>query len=185
MNRLILFYILITAPFLSGAQEARDYTRLLEQTHELRITDSLLFQPEPASMTPLDSQTIKQWFPQVLPANAANKFKNRSFALAGKMTGNPQFDLLILCEEKRKSDSSGTQVVYLVSVKKTGEYIASIKAAVGGSKKKTAYNISSWLYRDLKIVQDSRIQIDDRSYNDMVYYKINNGGRFVSYPRFD
>lgn len=185
MNRLILLYIFITTAFFSQAQEAPDYKRLLESTHELRIRDSLLFQPEPAQMTPLDSLAIKQFFPQVLPANAANKFKNRTFALAGKITGNPHFDLLILCEEKRKSDSSGTQVVYLVSVKKTGEYIASIKAAVGGSRKKTAYNISSWLYHDLKLVQDSRIQIDDRSYNDMVYYKINNGGRFVSYPRFD
>lgn len=185
MNRLILFTILTAVSIQSHAQASPDYSRLLASTHEIRITDSLLFHPEPASMTRLDSQTIKQWFPQVLPSGTGNKFKNRSFALAGKITGNPQFDLLLLSEEKRKSDSSGTQVLYLVSMKKSGEYIASIKAAVGGSRKKTAYNIRSWLYKDLKLVQDSRIQIDDRSFNDMVYYKINSGGRFVSYPRFE
>lgn len=77
------------------------------------------------------------------------------------------------------------QVIYLISVKKNGDYIASLKAAAGGTKKRTGFNISSCLYRDYKIVQDSRITIDDKVYNDMAYYKINSGSRFVSYPKFD
>jgi hypothetical protein len=70
-------------------------------------------------------------------------------------------------------------------MKKTGDHIASLRAAVGGSKKKTAYNISSCLYKDYKIVQDSRITINNKLMNDMAYYRINAGGRFVSYPKFE
>jgi hypothetical protein len=56
---------------------------------------------------------------------------------------------------------------------------------VGGSKKRTAYNISSCLYKDYKIIHTSRIMIDNKAYNDMAWYKINAGGRFVSYPKFE
>lgn len=167
------------------AQEPISYSRLLESTKEIDISDSLHFDATPEEVTAIDSFTVKQWFPRVLPANAANKFKNRTFSLIGKITSQPNFDLLVLLEEKKRSDSTVTQVVYLVSAKKSGEYIASLKAAAGGMKKKTGYNISSWLYKDYKIVQDSRITIDNKAYDDVAYYKINSGGRFVSYPKFD
>lgn len=185
MNRLILLFLLAGSNTVIHSQEALGYPQMLEGTREIRIADSLNFITDPEEVTSLDSFTVKKWFPQVLPANANNKFKNRTFSLAGKITSNSNFDLLVLLEEKRRSDSTGTQVIYLISVKKSGDYIASLKAAVGGSKKKTAYNISSCLYKDYKIVQDSRITIDTKAYTEMAYYKINTGGRFVSYPRFE
>ena len=185
MKHLILILLLAGSSRVLPAQEALAYPELLAGTKEIEITDSLHFHTAPEEVNSLDSLTVKKWFPQVLPANAANKFKNRSYALVGKITSHALFDLLVVLEEKRRADSTGTQVIYLISLKKTGDYIASLKAAVGGSKKKTAYNISSCLYKDFKIVQDSRMTIDTRAYSEMAYYKINNGGRFVSYPRFE
>lgn len=184
MNRLILL-CLLNSSLLAFGQEPLSYPQLLENTKEIDLTDSLQFDTTPEEVTAIDSLTVKKWFPQVLPATANNKFKNRAFSLVGKITSNSNFDLLVLLEEKRRSDSTGTQVTYLISVKKTGDYIASLRAAVGGSKKKTAYNISSCLYKDYKIVQDSRITINNKPMNDMAYYKINSGGRFVSYPKFE
>lgn len=171
---------------LSGiGQLPLSYQQLLESSREIDLADSLRFDTGPEEVTALDSFTVKRWFSQLLPPNAANKFKNRNFSLVGKITNHIYFDLLVLLEEKRRADSTGTQVVYLISVKKTGDYIASLKAAVGGSKKRTAYNISSCLYKDYKIIHTSRIMIDNKAYNDMAWYKINAGGRFVSYPKFE
>jgi len=183
MKHLILVGLLLGSACVFS-QEPLSYSRMLENTREIDLADSLQFDTSPAEVVALDSFTVKKWFAHVLPANAGNKFKNRRFSLAGKITQQPNFDLLLLLEEK-KSDSTGMQVIYLISVKKNGDYIASLKAAAGGTKKRTGFNISSCLYRDYKIVQDSRITIDDKVYNDMAYYKINSGGRFVSYPKFD
>ncbi len=184
MKHLVLLCILC-AQFRLYAQQPLSYPQLLERTREIDLADSLLFDTSPAETSAIDSVTVKKWFGNLLPTGAANKFKNRSFSLIGKITGHHNFDLLLLLEEKTRKDSSGTQIVYLVSLKKQGDYIASLKAAVGGTKKRTAYNISSCLYSDFKIVQDSRITINDKAYNDMAWYKINSGGRFVSQPKME
>jgi hypothetical protein len=184
MKRLILISFL-TSGMMASAQEPLSYPDMLSGIREINLADSLNFETDPEEVTALDSLTVKKWFPQVLPSTANNKFKNRKFSLVGKITSQENFDLLVLLEEKRRSDSTGTQVVYLISAKKTGDYIASLKAAVSGSKKRTGYNISSCLYKDYRIVQDSKMTVDNKAINDMVYYKINAGGRFVSYPKFE
>ena len=184
MKRLILIYLL-GSNLSIFAQDPLTYPGLLASTGEINLADSLHFDNEPEDVTALDSNTVKKWFAAVLPASAANKFKNRIFSLIGKITTAENFDLLVLLEKKRRSDSTGTQIIYLISAKKTGEYIASLKAAVGGTKKRTGYNISSCLYKDYRIIQDSKMTIDNKAINDMVYYRINSGGRFVSYPKFE
>jgi len=180
-----ILYILLVSGLSASAQEPLSYDQLLGKTREIVLSDSLIFHTQPQDLVSVDSFSVKRWFYQVLPPKAANKFKNRNFSLAGKITHNPGYDLLVLQEEKRRADSTGTLVIYLISMKKNGEYIASLKAAVGGSKKSTSYNITSCLYKDNKLVQDSRMMIDNKPFNDMAWYKINAGGRFVSYPKFD
>jgi len=184
MKYLILIGLLFPGKLVS-AQEPLNYPDLLSGTREINLADSFHFDTDPTELTALDSFTVKKWFPQLLPANASNKFKNRKFSLVGKITSQENFDLLVLQEEKRRSDSTGTQVVYLISAKKTGDFISSLKAAVVGSKKRTGYNISSCLYKDYRIIQDSKITVDNKAINDMAYYKINASGRFVSYPKFE
>lgn len=184
MKHLILIALL--AGSLPGyAQQPLNYAELLSITKEIDFPDSLEFSNNPEEVAALDSNTVKKWFAPVLPASAGNKFKNRAFSLVGKITSPGNFDLLVLLEEKTKSDSTSTRVIYLISYRKNGDYIASLKAAVSGTKKKTGYNITSCLYKDYKIVQDSKITIDNKDYNDMALYKISAGGRFISYPRTD
>lgn len=182
MKHLILTF-LFSGSLFAHAQQPLSYTGLLDLTKEVDFSDSLQFNHESEQVVTLDTNTVKEWFGPVLSVSANNKFKNRVFSLAGKITSQENFDLHILLEEKTKSDSSSTQVVYLVSTKKNGEYIASLKAAFIGEKKKTAYNITSCLYKDFKIRLASRITVANKAFDDMALYKINAGGRFVSYPR--
>lgn len=184
MRNLFLF-CLLGGSLTALSQPSLSYPQLLESTREIQLSDSLVFHTLRGDLAPVDSFTVKRWFSQILPPNANNKFKNRNFSLAGKITLNNNFDLLVLREEKSRKDSSATQVTYLISMKKNGDYIASLKAAVGGTRKTTSYNITSCLYKDFKLVQDSRMTIDNKAYNDMAWYKINAGGRFVSYPKFN
>ena len=100
------------------------------------------------------------------------------------MTSNTNFDLLLMVEEKKRSDSSNVQVIYLITSKKDGKYISSLEVAVTGAKKRSSYNTSSWLYKDLKIMKDSKMTINDKPMNDLAFYKINNGGRFILYPNY-
>ena len=179
MKRLILICI-FTGGISAVAQEPMNYPDLLASTKEIRLPDSLCFDFTAEEITPLDSVTTKKWFPQLLSAGA-NKFKNKTYGLMGKISSGNNFDLLVVLEEKKRADSSGIAITYLVSMKKTGEYISSLKAAVAGTKKKTGYNISSWLYKDLKLVQDAKITVNDQLYDDLTYYKINNSGRFIIY----
>lgn len=165
------------------AQEPVTYNQLLESSCEIVFTDSLLINTAVEEVPALDTTTVKKWFSAVLPADSKNRLKNRKYGIVGKITSQSNFDLFVLLEEKKRSDSSGIQVVYFITMKKDGQFIAKLEAAVNGEKKQSGYNITSLLFRDYKIVQDSRITVNDKSYNDMTYYKINGGGRFILYPK--
>jgi hypothetical protein len=180
MKRL-LFFCLVLNSLNVTAQEAVPYEQLLAGTKEISFTDSLNLDAEQESLTAIDSITVKKYFPQIL-SNGANKFKNKSYSVFGKITSNDKFDLLLVQEEKKKNDTVTTRVTYLISLRKNGDYITSLKAAVKGSKKRSDYNISSWLYKDNKIFLDSKIMTNDQLYSDMTWYKINAGGRFIIYP---
>lgn len=159
------------------------YEQLLASTPEISFTDSLLIDAQIKEIPALDSATVKKWFNAVLPAGSNNRLKNRSYATVGKITSQPNFDLFVLLEEKKRPDSSRVQVVYFITTKKEGQFIAKLEAAVNGERKQSGYNITSLLCKDYKIVQDSRITVNDKSYTDMTYYKINGGGRFILYPK--
>ncbi len=184
MKRLISICVLISGMELS-AQEPMTFQELIAGVKEINLSDSLRFDTNPAETIIIDSGSVKKWFMPILSAASGNKFKKRTFSLAGKITSNNNFDLLLLREEKKKNDSTGIQIIHLVSTKKDGEYIASLEAAVSGTRKKTDYNISSCLYPDYKIILDSRITVNDKLLTDVTNYKINSGGRFIVYPKFE
>jgi hypothetical protein len=161
----------------------KSYEQLLAGTSEIIFTDSLLINAHIKEIPALDSSTVSKWFNAVLPAGSKNRLRNRTYGLVGKITAQTNFDLFVLLEEKIRTDSSGVQVVYFITMKKDGQFIAKLEAAVNGEKKHSGYNISSLLCKDYKIVQDSRITVNDKSYTDLTYYKINGGGRFILYPK--
>ena len=174
------FLIFLLACLTGNAQEETSYASLLQPVREVELADSIHIDAPLELINQLDSMTVKKWFTPILGAAKNNRLKNRNYFLAGKITTQEKFNLLVLLEEKKKkTDSSDVQVVYLISTKKDGTYIASLEVAVAGTRKRSSYNTSSWLYKDYKIVLDSRISVNERSYDEMASYRINGGGRFI------
>ena len=183
MKRLIsicLFFSWLT----TAAQDGLEYADLQITTEEVWLSDSLQINATVFQKNPLDSITVKKWFSNLFSGTAKNRLKNRNYYLTGKITSNEYFDLLILQEEKKRSDSSSVQVVYLITCKKDGTYIASLEAAIAGIRKKSTYNTFTWLLKDNKIVLISKMTVNGKSYDDLMNYKITNKGRFILYPKY-
>lgn len=161
------------------AQEDSTYEGLKNSVSEIKLTDSISINNTEWELNRLDSNAMRRWFAPILPSTPNNRLKNRDYFLAGKVTSSNNFDLLILIEEKKKDDTTKSQVAYLVTHKKDGTYIASLEIGLTGIKKKSSFVTSSWLYKDYKIVQDSKITVNQRSYADLKKYKISNSGRFI------
>jgi hypothetical protein len=183
MKNLIILISLLSCQFLY-AQQDTTYKALLENINEVSITDSLLLKAVEMQTEPLDTFSIKRWFTQALDVANNNRLKNRDYYLTGKITSNTNFDLLVVVEQKKKADVTGTQVVYLVSIKKDGGYISSLEVAVAGIKNKSTYNTSSLLYKDNKIRLDTKFNLNDTLYADVNVYKINTNGRFLLAPKY-
>ncbi len=165
----------------SSAQDGSSYEAFVNSTNEVRLTDSLHIDSISWEMKLMDSSAVRKWFSNLLPNSINNRLKSRNYYLAGKITSHSNFDLLLVLEEKKRADSNTVQVVYLVTLRKDGTYISSLEAAVSGNRRKTSYNTSSWLYKDYKIVKDSRMVINQRNYDDIASYKISGSGRFILY----
>lgn len=169
----------------AAAQKSQTYADLLKLSEEVQLSDSMHINASLNRAHLLDTTTVKKWFSFILPDAANNRLKNRGYFLSGKITANENFDLLLLLEEKKRNDSNSVRVVHLITTKKDGTYIASIEAAVAGIRKKSSYSTSSWLYKDNKIVLDSRMTVNEKSFDDLTNYKINGGGRFILYPKYE
>ena len=168
------------------AQNDTSYAAMLNSTQDIQLTDSLEIDARAWKLRRLDTVDVKKWFSPILGSANNNRLKNRGYYIAGKITTHGNFDVVILLEEKKKNDTTNTavQVIYLITLKKDGKYIASLEVSVTGTKKKTSYKTSSWLYKDLKIIKDSKITINDKSFDDLAFYKISGGGRFILYPNY-
>ena len=168
----------------TAAQNGLEYADLQLITEEVQLADSLQINATLYQKNLLDSSTVKKWFSNVFSGSGNNRIKNRNYYLAGKITSNEFFDLLVLQEEKKRSDSSSFQVVYLITLKKDGTFIASIEAAIAGIRKKSSFNTFSRLYKDNKIEVISRMTVNEKTYDDFMNYKITSKGRFILYPKY-
>lgn len=162
------------------AQEIPSYAQLLSDCPEITLKDSLPVSGLVRDMKELDSSTLLYYFKPVLAnSNQAVKLKNRDFFTGGRITTRDHFNLLVLVEDKKKEDSTVLRVIYLVTTKKDGTYISSFKAGVTGTKKKSSYQTSSWITKNLDIRQDSRITTTSSTMADVARYRITNTGRFI------
>lgn len=183
MKRLVVLCMFVSS-LRAHAQEKATYPELLNEADELAVPDSLLIQVNAIPQKLMDTATVKKWFPNLLPTSSNNRLKNRNYYLSGKITGNSNFDLLLVMEEKKKNDSAGAQVIYLVTRKKDGSFIASLEAAVAGNRKNSSYNTFSWLYNSYTVVLNSKMVINEKSYDDRQTYRINKSGRFILAPKY-
>lgn len=179
MTRLITILFLISSLGAVAQNDTSTYTGLLGSTNEINITDSISINKTDWIATRLDTNDVKKWFGRLLPSAPNNRLKNRAYYLAGKITSNTNFNLLVVLEEKKKTDSTNSRIVYLVTTKKDGTYISLLETIVISTKKKSIFSTASWLYKDYKIVQDYKITVHNKSYADLRKYKLNKAGRFI------
>jgi hypothetical protein len=180
MKLLASLYCFFSSLTASAQNDSLSYTSLLSTTQEVYFTDSISINNNQWQLNLLDTNTVKEWFSYLLPSSANNRLKNRNYYLAGKVTTNNIFDLIIVLEEKKKTDSSTSQVVYLITNKKDGSHIATLEILVTGTRKKSNFITSSWLYKDYRVVQQSKIIINQqRTIGELKQYKINTAGRFI------
>lgn len=183
MKRLVLLLLLNVSLRLS-AQDSLGYHSLLQTAEEWQVTDSILIDAGSQPHNLLDSIQVKTWLSSLLPSSPNNRLKRRNYYLNGKITSHEKFDLLLVQEEKKQRDSTDAQVMYLVTLKKDGTFIASIEASINGARRNSYYNTRSWLYPDYRVQMLSRMQVNKKLYDDRVVYRINNGGRFILAPKY-
>jgi len=178
VKNLITSLLLFTC-ILVAAQDEVAYNKILQETSDVSLNDSFLIDPGTFTLQLLDTFSMKKWFARILPDHANNRLKNRKYYMAGKITSNKNFDLLFLVEEKETDDSSLSQVVYLVSTKKDGSFVASLPVAATGNHKNSLYTTSSWLWKDNSLLLNQEMSVNDKPYANIRRYKINTGGRFL------
>lgn len=177
--RLLTAFCFLLSSASSQAQGDSSFIRLLESTQEITIQDSLEMHTTNWEVLRLDSTDVKKYFSPVLSSVTNNRLKNRSYYLTGKITGNPGFNIFLILEEKKKTDTTETRVLYIVTTKKEGKYISNLEAAVSGTKKRSNYDTYSLLYPDMIIRKNSKITVNEESLISKETYRIINSGRFV------
>jgi len=75
---------------------------MLQSTPEIQLADSLHIDSGEWKLHLLDTSDVKKWFSPILGSTTNNRFKNRGYDLAGKITTNTQFKLVILDETKKE-----------------------------------------------------------------------------------
>ena len=153
------------------------YRQLQVLTRELVIKDSLQLD-KLSNGYKLDTANMKRFFAPLI-SSGNNPFKNRFYTCLGRICDHENFDIFIVMEERRRADSSGMNSTYMVTLKKTGEYISSQKVAVSGTKKRSGYNIRSTLYRDNRVFIDSKIVTGEKVFEEAENYQISKTGRFL------
>ena len=184
MKRLIFLFFYLSTISAVAQNNTTEYSDILNSTNEIYIIDSISINNNNWIMNRLDTNIVRKWFSQLLPSSSNNRLKNRAYYLAGKITTNTNFDLLVIIEEKKKSDSTNSRIVYLFTVKKIGTYISLLETIITGKRKKSIFSTSSWIYNDFKILQDYKIKLKEKVYSDLRMYKLNKAGRFILSPNY-
>ncbi len=179
-----LFYILF---LLSGvftyAQKATHYKELLSLVDEIKLTDSLYFKQYPETFIELDSNMIKAAFSPLYHLTDKKNGGKIFWSLAGKISTNCNFDLLLLIEKNQNKDTIFFNTLHLISMSKEGEYIASFGLIINRNTKLSSYNTSSALYKNLTIVQKTKITANERRFACTNEYRITEDGFFEHYIR--
>ena len=206
-----IFFLLITLSI--AAQKESTLKEVLKTTAEISITDSILINYFSLKKTVLDNPTAESFFKLIYPKEKQGDPKAGYF-VAGKITSHKDFDILLLCSEKTTTtrysnelamipgDPSIIKELYFVLLDKDGNYKNDFLAAmnyeaVNDLQKTTIRNISSWIYKDLKIVQyveaepkptnydiSPFVKVETKAINFSMEYHINDYGVFVAYPKY-
>lgn len=182
MKHLILSFLL-AGSYTLYAQKNTDYHTLINSVPEIEFTDSIAFDDYPENSIFIDSIQVRSFFRQLYHTSGKNWGSQLHWWLSGKITHNNNYDLLLLVEKNEGEDGICFNTVHLVSMSKDGEYIAALGLYINRNNNTTRYTASSLLFKDLSIIQNTRIYASSKNFGGRNEYKINEEGRFVYYAK--
>ena len=154
-------------------------------TKEIKIIDRLYLDLTNLEKKEIDEATAYKLFKRMY-GNISSLPGDTKYYITGKITSNPDFDLLFLYAEENKTDSITNFNLSLLTTRKDGSYISLIDAASDNyyvHNNKPQFNkVRSYLYRDFKVKQENEVSSLGRKFE--MEYKINDYGVFVSYPNY-
>ena len=165
------------------AQQKSGYTELVAAANEIILTDSLCFTKCPEAFSKLDTNTVKEIFKPLYHSTGKAWGSTLSWSLAGKITCYSNYDLLLLIEKNQGKDSLCFNTLHLVTMSKEGGYIASFGLYINRNTAYSSYSTSSSLYKDLSIVQHTKVFASFKKFGGSNAYKINEEGLFVYYAK--
>ena len=205
-----IFFLLITLSI--AAQKAFTLKEVLKTAAEISIKDSILINYFFLKKTALDKPTAESFFKLIYP-NEKQVDQKAKYFVAGKITSHKDFDILLLCTEKIVKDLSEVgssyqsfdyEELHFVLLDKEGNYKNDFLGAMNyetvnflQKNRRTERKISSWIYKDFKIIQQIEAEIrtatltispsvkeETKTLNFSMEYHINDYGVFVAYPKF-
>src|SRR5436190_6618415 len=210
MRHLYTIFLLLATLSVS-AQKILSFKEVLNNATEISITDSILINYFSLEKTSLDKTTGQNFF-LIIHRVDNNSLKETEYFSAGKITSHKDFDILLLCSENSNAtgssndgaklpiDRSSIKELFFVLLDKEGNYKNNYLAAmdyeiINYLQKTTLRKISSWIYKDLRIVQHieakpkpndlivtSSVDQETRTRKFSMEYHINDYGVFVAYP---
>lgn len=97
-----LYTIFLLLAILSvSAQKATALKEVLKTAAEISITDSILINYYSLEKTDLDKTTAESFFKLIYP-NEKRANQEVEYFVAGKITSHKDFDVLLLCTEKKQ-----------------------------------------------------------------------------------
>jgi hypothetical protein len=178
-----IIYLFIAGSISVNAQEKIVYKDLLLAATEIEFTDSLHFAECPEVFIPLDSSTVKNIFNPLYHAAGKSWGNSLKWSLAGKITSYANYDLLLLIEKNEGNGGLYFHTLHLITMSKVGRYIASFGLHINRNTKHSSYNTSSSLYKDLSIIQNTKVFASQKKFGGTNEYKINEAGMFVYFVR--
>jgi hypothetical protein len=168
-----------------NATAQKSHSEILNMTKEIKIIDRLYLDLANLEKKEIDEATAYKLFKRMY-GNISSIPGDTKYYIAGKITRNPDFDLLFLYAEENKTDSITNFNLSLLTTRKDGSYISVIDAASDNyyiHNNKPQFNkVRSYLYRDFKVKQENEVSSLGRKFE--MEYKINDYGVFVSYPGY-
>jgi len=163
----------------------KSHAEILNMTKEIKIIDRLYLDLTNLEKKEIDEATAYKLFKRMY-GNISSLPGDTKYYIAGKITSNPDFDLLFLYAEENKTDSVLNFNLTLLTTRKDGAYISLLDAASDDhyvrKNKPEFHKTRSYLYSDFKIRQENELSVLGRKFE--IEYKINDYGVFVSYPGY-
>jgi hypothetical protein len=150
MKNLVSSICLFSFILFASAQKKSSYANLLNSTKEIVIADSLYATFSSLEKMPIDDEMTKVFNQKVDPLNNWPGFH---YYLAGKITSNKNFDVLLIPAERKTNDTTKTHYVFIMTMTKEGKPIENGLAfhmVLFNDKPAGASRLDSWLFNQFK-----------------------------------